>query len=113
MVLFHDTSLKRMTGVDKDLKDASTEELLNLTISATIDGYNYNTTNSIAELQPVVKAICEETEAAINFDVKTPEVVDDLVSIIKDSGCIDRDGVIMTSGYPNIIKDARKKFDDA
>ena len=58
VVLFHDSNMKRMTGVDKHIKDVTTDEALNTPIAAEINGFAYNSTNSIPELLPVVKAIC-------------------------------------------------------
>jgi len=112
-VLFHDDSLKRMAGIEKDLKDASKEELLNVTLSSEIDGYNYNKTNFITELLPVVKAICEETDTGINFDVKNTGAVDAVVTSIKESECSDTDDHILTTAFPDIAKESRQKLDDA
>ncbi len=113
-VLFHDENMLRLTGVDKEIKDIDTEEALNTPILQEIDGFVYNSTNSIPELVPVINAMCDANEnIGINFDVKSPEAAVVGVSTLKASSCTDtRDNVIFTAGYPAVAKAFREELDN-
>mmetsp|Transcript_26556 Transcript_26556/g.43565 ORF Transcript_26556/g.43565 Transcript_26556/m.43565 type:complete len:381 (+) Transcript_26556:88-1230(+) len=116
VVLFHDTSMKRMTGVNnKDLKDLNTADALDTPILAEIDGYNYGSNNSIPEMLPVVEAICNVDEnIGINFDTKDVGAVKAGVLALKSSNCIDTDdNTIWSTPYPGVVKEARKELDAA
>mmetsp|Transcript_14784 Transcript_14784/g.22568 ORF Transcript_14784/g.22568 Transcript_14784/m.22568 type:complete len:392 (-) Transcript_14784:149-1324(-) len=111
-VLFHDKSLKRITGVDKLVEDATLEELLSTPISAVIDGYDYGSTNNITEFLPVVKAICAVEDISINFDLKMTEAIDPVVDALVASDCTEGSNII-TTAHPNVVHAAREALDDA
>jgi len=115
VVLFHDTSMKRMTGVNKDLRDLDTADALDTPILAEIDGYNYGSNNSISEMLPVVEAICNIDEnIGINFDTKDVGAVKAGVLALKSSNCTDTsDNTIWSTPYPDVVKEARKELDAA
>jgi glycerophosphoryl diester phosphodiesterase len=115
VVLFHDKSMARMTGIDKDIKDVTTEEALSTPILQVIDGYQYSSTNSIPEIEPVIHAICNADETiGINFDTKAEGAVDAGVSALKTSNCTDTsDNTIWASPYPGVVKLLKKRLKDA
>ncbi len=114
-VLFHDENMLRLTGVDKEIKDIDTAEALSTPILQEIDGFVYNSTNSIPELVPVIEAMCDANEnIGINFDTKTVEAAAAGVSTLKDSGCTEtRDNVIFSCGYPEVARALRIELDNA
>lgn len=112
VVLFHDKSLKRMTGVDRLVEDATLEKMLSIPLSAEIDGYDYGTTNNITELLPIVEAICAVEDISINFDLKTTEAVDPVVDALVESDCTEESNII-TTAHPNVVAAAREALDEA
>lgn len=113
-VLFHDISMKRMSGVEKDLKDVPFDEVMNTTILQTIDGYDYNFTNEIPMAETIITALCNVSDGniGINFDTKAKEAVAKEVAALKESNCNKTiDTVIFSTPYLGVVNALRKELD--
>ena len=110
-VLFHDTSMYRMTGIEKDIKDVDLQEAINTTILSEIDGHRYGSTNQIPLMKTAVDAICDEdsTGIGINFDTDTADAIQSTVQALKNSNCKNTSNrTIWSAGYPEVVNAAHK-----
>ena len=78
VVVFHDDNLKRLTGIDKKIKDTTYEEIKNLKLN--------NTENYIPLLKDVLKLVNGRVPLLIElkFDNKVGLLEDKLIDIMKD-----------------------------
>ena len=78
IVVFHDDNLKRMTSIDKKIKDTTYEEIKNLKLN--------NTNNYIPLLSDVLKIVDGRVPLLIElkYDNKVGKLEDKLISIMKD-----------------------------
>eukprot|EP01083_Nonionella_stella_P120522 361189_1 len=85
-VLFHDQSMLRTTGKDKQISEVDIAEALSTSILEEIDGHNYTFTNSIPKLETVVEAICNaDKNIGIDLDTKTRVAAKAGVKAIKNN----------------------------
>lgn len=78
VVVFHDDNLKRLTGIDKKIKDTTYNEIKNLKLN--------NTENYIPLLEDVLKLVNGRVPLLIElkFDNKVGLLEDKLIDIMKD-----------------------------
>ena len=78
VVIFHDDNLKRLTGIDKKIRDTTYEEIKNLKLK--------NTDNYIPLLEDVLKLINGKVPLLIElkYDNKVGLLEDKLIEIMKD-----------------------------
>jgi len=96
----------RMTGIEKDIKDVSYDTVMETPILQEIDGYVYNSTNTIAAVKPIIAALCNVSDGniGINFDTKAVGAVADEIAALKESNCKDNSGAVMFSTpYPGVV----------
>eukprot|EP01083_Nonionella_stella_P041881 113349_1 len=112
-VLFHDQSMLRTTGKDKQISEVDIAEALSTSILEEIDGHNYTFTNSIPKLETVVEAICNaDKNIGIDLDTKTRVAAKAGVKAIKNSACTDtKDNVIWSTPYPGVVTTLRKELE--
>ena len=115
VVLFHDATTERMTGVeDTNLQDMnSAEALSDPIILAEIDGHTYASRNYIPKLVPVIEAACNADEdIGINFDTKAEGAVTAGVAALVNSNCKDTsDNVIWSTPYPRVVTAIKEELD--
>ena len=116
VVLFHDTTMERMTGIeDTNLQDVTSAEALrdDHIILAEIDGHTYASKNYIPELVPVIEAACNaDADIGINFDTKAEGAVTAGVAALVNSNCQDTsDNVIWSTPYPWVVTAIKEELD--
>lgn len=105
VVVFHDDNLKRMTGIDKPIKDCTFSELQSLSLQ--------NTSEKIPSLEEVLECVNSQVPIIIEFksDVKMSLLAKEAMKILKNyngpfaiksfhPGCV----YYFKRHYPNIVR---------
>ena len=72
IVVFHDENARRVTGIDKDIKDCILDELKSFKITSN-DG-RYAQIPTLTEVLGLLKPYCENNGLLINIELKTSKV---------------------------------------
>jgi glycerophosphoryl diester phosphodiesterase len=124
-VVFHDSNMKRLTGVDKSIKNIlDMKEASNISILQEINGYKYASSNQIPQLKTIVNGLCNiDPNIGIDFDTKDKRAVKDEVQLMIDSNCttstaannsdsIGELATIFTTPWPSIVTTMREELDE-
>ena len=89
IVVFHDENARRVTGIDKDIKDCTLDELKSFKITSN-DG-RYAQIPTLTEVLELLKPYCENNGLLINIELKTSKVryegiEDDAYKLVKSYG---------------------------
>lgn len=103
-VLFHDTSMKRMTGGEKNINDITLTEALATPILPEIDGHTYGGLERIPTMEEVVIGLCAKNPSGgFDFDIKSATAGTDSIKALNSSNCTDTaETVIFATGLPNV-----------
>ncbi len=97
LVVFHDSNLKRMTGLDKLITDTNYEELKKLKL--------LNTKEHIPTLDEVLKLI--NNKVLLDIEIKDTKNIEELTSILKDK-LNNYNNYILKSFNPKIVRYLKK-----
>ena len=93
LIVFHDTNLKRMTGVDKLVKDSNYEEIKELKL--------LNTKEYIPTLDEVLNLI--NNKVLLDIEVKDTKKIKEITSILKDK-LSNYNNYVLKSFNPKIVR---------
>ena len=96
-IINHDTTFKRLTGVDKKPGDMTLEEIMELRINDTIGSGSLLKVVTFEEMLEVIKGK-EKLFIELKGESADQKTADDLVAIIKDKGC-ESDVVFISLSY--------------
>lgn len=97
LVVFHDESLKRMTGIDKLIQDSNYKEIKNLKL--------LNTKEYIPTLDEVLKLI--DNKVLLDIEVKGTKKIKEITNILKDK-LKEYNNYVLKSFDPRIVRNLKK-----
>ena len=99
LVVFHDNSLKRMTGIDKLVEETNYEELKDLKL--------LNTNEHIPTLDEVLKLI--DNKVLLDIEVKKTKRIKEITNIIKEK-LTNYNNYVLKSFDPRIVRSLKKNI---
>ena len=71
-ILFHDANAERLTGVNKNVHEMTSEEIRSLVVKQEVNNITYSNTSKVPFMKEMLKDICEEDpERNFYVDVKS------------------------------------------
>ena len=98
-IVFHDSNLKRMTGVDKLIKDTNYEEIKKLKL--------LNTNEHIPTLDEVLNLV--NNKVLLDIEIKSTKRIKEITNILKDK-LSNYNNYVLKSFDPRIVRSLKKNI---